>query len=279
MRATAPEPQALPFVPGKLTYAARMAERPFNYTYGPPPGMPRSNAIPEEHEVPIHSLRPIETLISLDGEGFAVVPHKTAVADFYDEAELLRVYYAECAEIVKAATGAPRVTVFDHTIRRSSWDGQDRVPGVARGPVMRVHNDFTEWSGPQRVRDLMGAETEELLARRFAFINVWRPVRAPLLDHPLALCDARSIKPEDFVGSEQRYEDRVGETYIVNYSPSHRWYYAPAMRTDETMLIKVYDSRRDVARFVAHCAFADPTTPADAPPRESIEIRTIAFFR
>jgi len=279
MRARVPDPEALPFVLGKLTYAAPMAEKPFNYTYGPPPGMPRSNAIPEEHEVPIHSLRPIERELALDGQGFSVVPHRSAVADFYDEAELLRVYYPESAELVRAATGAARVTVFDHTIRRSSWDGQDRVPGVARGPVMRVHNDFTEWSGPQRVRDLMGAEASDLLTRRFAFINVWRPIRAPLLDHPLALCDARSMKPADFVGSEQRYEDRVGETYIVNYSPSHRWFYAPAMYTDETVLIKCYDSRRDVARFVAHTAFADPTTPADAPPRESIEIRTVAFFR
>ena len=238
MRARVTEPETLPFVRGKLSYAAPMAETPFNYTYDPPPGMPRSNAIPDVREVPIHSLRPIEREISLDGEGFAVVPHRSAVADFYDEAELLRVYYPETEELVIAATGAARVTVFDHTIRRSSWEGQDRVAGVPRGPVMRVHNDFTEWSGPQRVRDLMGGEAEELLTRRFAFINVWRPIRGPLLDHPLALCDARSTKPEDFVGSEQRYRDRTGETYIVTYSPAHRWFYAPAMQPSETMLIK-----------------------------------------
>jgi hypothetical protein len=223
-------------------------------------------------------LRPIADALSLDGQGFAVVPNRSAVADFYDEAELQRVYYPEVEALVVATTGAARVTVFDHTVRRRAWEGQDRVPGVARQPVMRVHNDFTEWSGPQRVRDLMGAEAEDLLHRRFAFINVWRPIRGPLLDHPLAVCDARSMRPDDFVGSEQRYEDRIGETYIVKYNPAHRWFYAPAMRADETMFIKCYDSRRDVARFVAHSAFADPTTPPDAPPRESIEIRTIAFF-
>jgi hypothetical protein len=278
MRARAVEPQSLPFVRAKLAYAAPMAEKAFNYTYGPPPGMPRSNAIPDEREVPIHSLRPIADALSLDGAGFAVVPNRSEVGDFYDEAELRRVYYKEVEALVAATTGASRVAVFDHTVRRREWEGQDRVPGVARGPVMRVHNDFTEWSGPQRVRDLMGGEAEDLLRRRFAFINVWRPIRGPLLDHPLAVCDARSMRPEDFVGSEQRYEDRVGETYIVKYNPAHRWFYAPAMRTDETMFIKCYDSRRDVARFVAHSAFADPTTPPDAPPRESIEIRTIAFF-
>jgi hypothetical protein len=278
MRAREYEPEILPFVSAKLAYVAPMAEKPFNYTYGPPPGMPRSNAIPDEREVKVHSLRPVERALSLDGEGFAIVPQESKVADFYDEAELERVYYKEMEELVASATGARRVTVFDHTVRRRVWEGQDRVPGVARQPVMRVHNDFTEWSGPQRVRDLMGSEAETLLRRRFAFINVWRPIRGPLLDHPLAVCDARSTKQDDFVGSEQRYEDRTGEIYIVKYNPSHRWFYAPAMRAHETMLIKCYDSRRDVARFVAHSAFADATTPADAPPRESIEIRTIAFF-
>jgi hypothetical protein len=278
MTAPSVDPASLPSVSAIVNYVAPMTETPFNYTYGPPPGMPRSNAVPDPRTVAIHSLRPIESALSLDGAGFAIAPHKSAVADFYDEDELTRVYYRETEELVAAATGARRVTVFDHTVRRRQWDGQDRVPGAPRLPVMRVHNDFTEWSGPQRVRDLMGAEAEGLLARRFAFINVWRPIRGPLVDHPLAVCDARSTSPEDFVGSEQRYEDRTGETYIVRYNPAHRWFYAPQMRQDETMLIKCYDSERRVARFVAHTAFADPTTAADALPRESIEIRTIAFY-
>ena len=118
---------------------------------GTPPGMPRSNAIPDEREVAIHSLRPIERELALDGQGFSVVPHKSAVADFYDEAELLRVYYPESAELVRAATGAARVTVFDHTIRRSSWQGQDRVPGVARAHAIRPRRDPDARCGLQRV--------------------------------------------------------------------------------------------------------------------------------
>jgi hypothetical protein len=144
--------------------------------------------------------------------------------------------------------------------------------------VMRVHNDYTEASGPQRVRDLMGAEADALLAHRFAFLNVWRPIRGPLLDQPLALCDAASAAPSDFVRSEQRYEGRTGEIYVMRWSPRHRWLYAPAMQEDEALVFKCYDSARATARFVAHTAFDDPTTPADAPPRESIEMRTIAFF-
>jgi hypothetical protein len=278
MIASAQHPESLPSVRAKLTYSAPMKEKPFNYTYGPPPGMPRANTIPDEREVAIHSARPIEPELSLDGEGFAVAPQKSAVADFWDEDELTRVYYREMEELVAHATGASRVIVFDHTLRRRVAATPDRAAGAPRQPVMRVHNDFTEQSGPQRVRDLMGGEAEDLLRRRFAFINVWRPLRGPLLDHPLAVADARSIASADLVGSEQRYPDRVGETYTVTYNPKHRWFYVPAMRKDETLLIKCYDSRRDVARFVAHTAFTDPTTPADAPPRESIEIRTIAFY-
>jgi hypothetical protein len=269
---------SLPSVSAALNYCAPMTEKLFNYTYDPPPGMPRSNAVPEPHTVAIRSARPVGRDLSLDGEGFAIVPNKSAVGDFYDEDELIRVYYPEIATFVAGLTGANRVKVFDHTVRRRSWDGQDKTPGVPRGPVMRVHNDFTEWSGPQRVRDLMGDEAEDLLKRRFAFINVWRPIRGPLLDHPLALCDAGSTAPGDFIGIEQRYRDRTGEIYVVRYNPAHRWFYVPAMREDETVLIKCYDSMRDVARFVAHTAFEDPTTPTDAPPRESIEIRTVAFF-
>lgn len=271
-------PESLPSVPGKMNYVAPMAEPMFNYTYGPPAGMPRTNATIDERTVQVHSLRPVAREVSLDVEGFAVVPHRSEVGDFYDEAELKRVYYPEMERLVAQSTGASRVIVFDHTVRRREWETQARVPGLARNPVTRVHNDYTERSGPQRVEDLAGDDAPALLERRFAFINVWRPIRGPLLDHPLGLCDARSMASGDFVPTEQRYQDRNGEIYNVRWSPSHRWFYVPAMSPGETVLIKCYDSERSVARLVAHSAFADPTMPADAPPRESIEIRTIAFF-
>jgi len=277
MRARDISVTSLPAVAARLTYLAPMAETPFTYSYGPPDGQPRTNAVFDERTVSIRSMRPIAGEFSLDGAGFELVRRNSAVADFYDAGELKRVYYPETEALVTELTGA-RVVVFDHTVRRRSWETQDRAPGERRLPVMRVHNDYTEASGPQRVRDLMGDEAEALLARRFAFINVWRPIRGPLLDQPLALCDAASAAPQDFVRSEQRYPDRTGEIYVMRYDPRHRWLYAPAMQKDEALVFKCYDSGRDVARFVAHTAFDDPTTPADAPPRESIEMRTIAFF-
>ena len=110
----------------------------------------------------------------------------------------------------------------------------------------------------------MGEEAEALLRRRFEIVNVWRPVRGPLRDAPLAICDARSVSFEDFVASDLVYRDRTGETYRVRYNPAHCWFYVPGMRTDEAVLIKCYDSAEDGrARFTAPSAFDDPTDPSD----------------
>ena len=155
----------------------------------------------------------------------------------------------------------------------------ERDATAVREAVQRVHNDYTVKSGPQRVRDLFPAdEAEWLLRHRVAMVNVWRPIRGPVRDMPLAVADAASIAFDDLVPSDLIYRDRVGETYGVSFSPRHRWFYFPEMTPDEALFIKVYDSDARRARFSAHTAFADPTAPADAAPRESIEVRTFAFF-
>jgi hypothetical protein len=178
---------------------------------------------------------------------------------------------------VKAESGASRGVVFDHTLRTA--DDALREAHKIREVVLRVHNDYTEWSGPQRVRDLLPDEADDLLRRRFAIIQVWRPIRHPVETFPLAICDARSLSPEDLVVSERRYPHRVGQTYAITYNPEHAWYWFPRMQRDEALVFKVYDSLTDgCARWTAHTAFQDPTSPPNARPRESIEIRTLAFF-
>jgi hypothetical protein len=270
--------ERLPFVEGVLNYLAPMAEKPMNLAYDPGPGVPRSTGRPEPHAMPIRDARPVADRLSLDLEGLALVEQRSAVKDFYDEEELRRVYYPEAERLVAEATDASRVLVFDHTIRRRIRGGIDRSPGTPRQPVTVVHNDYTVKSGPQRVRDLMRDEADELLRRRFEIINVWRPIRGPLRDAPLAICDATSVAFADFVPSDLVYRDRTGETYRVRYNPAHRWFYVPEMQTDEAVLIKCYDSAEDGrARFTAHTAFEDPTASADVRPRESIELRTLVF--
>jgi hypothetical protein len=188
------------------------------------------------------------------------------------------IYYPEVEQLVKAATGASRVVIFDHTVRIE--DAAQRGERAVRAPVRVVHNDYTVRSGRQRVRDLLDADdAETFLHHRFAVVNVWRSIGAPVETTPLAIADAQSIAPADFVATDLVYPDRTGEIYQVAYSPNHRWFYFPKMRRDEALLLKCYDSATDGrARFTAHTAFDDPTAPDDAPPRESIEVRTLISY-
>ena len=233
---------------------------------------------PDPHRVAIRNGRLEPDRFALERNGFRFVRHDTKVVDFFDEDEVRRVYYPEAEQIIKQVTGASRVFIFDHLQRR-------RVPGVRdysrsgpRQPATRVHVDHTAKSGPQRVRDLLPDEAEELLKGRVEVINLWRPLFSPLQDAPLAVCDSRTLAADDLIPSDLVYKERVGETYSVKYNPAHQWYYVPQMRRDEALLLKIADTRTDIpARFMPHTSFTDPTTPPDARPRESIEIRSLVF--
>jgi hypothetical protein len=269
-------PTARAYVEADLQYLADTSVKPVTYNPRPGTGVPRRVGNYAAFRVRIHDARPLARELSLDRQGFILTRHDTSVRDFYDEDEVRGVYYKEMEQLVKAATGAAKVVVFDHTIRVA-----DRaVERGLRTPVQLVHNDYTEKSGPQRVRDLLEpGEAEARLQRRFAEYNVWRPIVGPVQMFPLALADAASIAPADLVVADLVYADRTGEIHHGRYNPDHRWHYFPAMQRHEAVLIKCYDSAKDGrARFSLHSAFEDPTTPADARPRESIEIRTFAFF-
>jgi hypothetical protein len=231
----------------------------------------------EDRPATIHNARLLREPPALEREGFTLVDHETKVTDFYNEDEIRALYYSEMERLIAQQSGAKRVFIFDHTLRAEN--DATRAEKQVREPVRRVHNDYTEWSGPQRVRDLLPAEAEELLKRRFAVIQTWRPIRNPVVTAPLAVADARSLPRQDMIRTERRYPDRVGEIYHIAYNPAHRWYYFPNMRRNEAIVFKTFDSATDGrARWTAHAAFDDPTSPPDAPQRESIEIRALAFF-
>ena len=231
----------------------------------------------QEYRMPVYDGRAVADRLSLEREGFIFVTHETKVKDFYDEAEVRAIYYPETEQLVKQRSGAKRVLVFDHTLR--SADSSTREAKQISGPVRNAHNDYTEWSGPQRVRDLLPDQAEELLQRRFAVIQTWRPIRNPVEREPLAIADARTIGTKELVPSSRVYPDRVGEVYHCTFNAEHRWYYFPKMQRNEAMVFKCFDSMKDGrARWTAHCAFDDPASRPDAPPRESIEMRTLAFF-
>jgi hypothetical protein len=271
--------QQIVSVRSTLNYTVDTGEKPV--TKSNSPGQVRvteNTGKYQAREVTIQNGRLHGGAFSLDREGFALVRHETKMKNFYDEAEVKAVYYPEIEQLVKQCTGASRVLVFDHTVRME--DDALREEKFASRPVRSVHNDYTEWSGPQRVRDLLPKEqAEALLQRRFSVIQVWRPVRNPVVSAPLAIADSQSIAAKDLVGTERRYPDRVGEIYHLTYNADHRWYYFPDMQTDEAIVFKCYDSMKDGrARWSAHAAFDDPNSPANAPARESIEMRTLAFF-
>ncbi len=271
-------PETTETIEATLNYVADNGEKIFTQAFEPGrPDLRTASGTLDPHRVVIRNGRLHAGEFALDREGFRFVRHETKVSDFYDENEVRRVYYPEMEALVKAESGATRVVVFDHTLRTA--DDALRAERKIREAVLRVHNDYTEWSAPQRVRDLLPEEADALLSRRFAVVQVWRPIRHPVESLPLAICDARSVSPDNFIISERRYPNRVGQTYAISYNPAHTWYWFPRMRREEAIVFKVYDSLKDGrARWTAHTAFDDPTSPENARSRESIEIRTLAFF-
>lgn len=275
-------------VRAELTYTARTIEPLYNHYAEPPVDRPLSNEIPETHVFTISNLRDLPEPATLDQHGFELTTFETAISDIYDHALRKTIYEPEVEALVKRVTGAIRVVVFNHFLRGE--EAQRRDPAAIAAPATAVHVDNTANTGPVFFNSILGEEATALRGRRFALVNVWRPITGPLQDRPLALCDARSALPEDLmVSSTISRLDRNGiysahgrieraEIYSVAFNPGHRWYYAPDMTPDEALLIKCYDSDPRTARFAPHSAFVDPTTPPDAPPRASIEVRTLVVW-
>ncbi|KAF2147626.1 hypothetical protein K461DRAFT_303046 [Myriangium duriaei CBS 260.36] len=219
---------------------------------------------------------------SVDKEGFSLHDFKTPFNQWEDEDSVRSTFYPEVVSFLKKTVGAKRVLVFDHTIRSKQNEAKKLTQETntsQRAPVMLVHCDYTSESGPKRVQQLLPDEAEELLAKRVAFLNVWKPIHRTVDERPLAMCDVTSSPTKDFFKLHLRYRDRDGENYVMKHSPSHKWWYFPQMTPEQVILLKTYESDTDgKARFVGHTAFEDPTSPKDAPLRESVEIRTIAFF-
>jgi hypothetical protein len=264
-------------VTAEIPYTIDTGEKLVNETFGPNNIRRRKTGTHELKPMTVGNGRLIAGRLSLEEQGFVFVEHKTKVANFFDAEQLKTVYYPEVEQLIKTASGASRVAIFDHTLR--SGDEAEREAKLIREPVLSAHNDYTEWSGPNRVREFLPDEAEALLAHRFAIIQVWRAINQPIQSNPLAVADAKSVEMEDLIVAERRYPHRVGQTYRLKYNANHRWFYFPQMRRDEALVFKVYDSEKDGrARFTPHTSFVDPASPPDAPARQSIEVRAFAFF-
>jgi hypothetical protein len=267
---------AKPEILAPVSYITPGTRKPYAYEFDPPPGTPRRSATYRDHVVRIRNARELDWRPCIDQQSFEMRYHRSRVSDFYDDDEVRRVYYPEVAQIIREATGAGRVEIFDHTVRGNVQAMRGGVQ--VQEPASRVHNDYTPRSAVQRVHDIAPADAGELLRYRFAEINVWRPIRGPLESFPLGLIDARTIHPHDLVATDLIYRDRIGEIYYLAHNPAHEWYYYPGMTPQEVLLLKCFDSDTARTQFGAHAAFKDPGTSPGALPRESIEVRAFAFF-
>lgn len=264
-----------------LTFIVPQATKPRFESAALTGGEPKVHFRVEQREVTIRDMRPMADHLTLDHEGFVLLGSETAVDDLYDDRLVDSVYRREIEHLLCDVTGAERAVVFDFT-RRSDAPGGAANPDGLRGPASRAHADYTTRSGPVRARDALGAETvDAVLARggHLEQINVWRPISSPVLRSPLALADASSVAPEELVATDQLFPGRVGEIYTLAYGEGQRWFWAPRMQRDEVILIKGWDSRDgERPRSTPHGAFELPGQAADAPPRESIEVRAYCVF-
>ncbi|THH28142.1 hypothetical protein EUX98_g6040 [Antrodiella citrinella] len=272
------------FVTGKLVYFVPPADGSKPYTdinADIKDETSGKNWTRQEHILEVENLRGKEDSVSLDVNGFLYAKSPAAHRAFNVDADVEKEYYPESIELAKKLTGASRVVVFDHTIRRRRPDQIDNGP-TKRQPVPLVHVDQTPESAIARVhRHLPAEDVPKLLSKRFQIINLWRPIGHPAYDWPLGLCDYSSIDyKKDLIPSTLKYPDRDGETFSVAFNETHRWKYLRGMTPEELVLIKCYDSQEDgkTALLTAHTAFPDPSTPHDAPLRESIELRLLVFY-
>ncbi len=262
-----------------MNYSVDNGRPPDYYFYEPDPGTELNPPGTDVHEVLIEDGWPRVAQFNADREGFELHEFEGRFDQFDDDASIKSTFYEQIVAFVKKHTGAKRVEVFDHTIRKRLPADLKAQTTVQRPAVMLVHSDYTVKSGPQRVRDIVPADADDLLSRRVAFYNVWKPLYRRVEELPLAVCDATTHAPDDMLRMDLKYRERTGEIYVMRHSPRHRWYYFPQMQAAQALLLKTYDSETDGrARFMGHTAFEDPNTPPNAPKRESIEVRTMAFF-
>lgn len=276
--------QQPPTVAARLGYVHRPKERPVSYMYDPPDSTPKDNFRHDFRDVQVADARRLAGPTSVHQEGFELWHAPSAVVSFHDTQAVASTYYPECEEIARAVTGGASAVVFDHLVRKREAgrppltfgrSGDGRRPGG----VGQVHNDYSEASGQRRLGLVLRDAQHASGVRRFCIVNIWRSTSTPILDTPLAVCDARTVAASDLVSGEIRYPDRVGEIYLFEHSDRHRWHYYPEMNRDEALVFKQYDSQvSGVARFTPHAAFDLPDIPAEAPLRESIEVRCLVLF-
>lgn len=232
---------------------------------------------PEDHEVTVTDMRPFQDELTIARNGFSLLNHESAVTDFLDQRQVDEVLAPEVIDLACRLNGAVKAIAFGPVARTD-----DPQSAHGRLPAFGAHVDYGRRTIEDITRNLLGAEADHWLGKRVVLMNFWRPIR--LVERsPLALCDASTVVESDLWPSEVRGglmdKDRAPLFgFNLSYNPAHRWYYVPRMRPDELFAFKLYDSDPSRPQWTGHTAIADPESAVDAPPRQSMEIRTISFI-
>ena len=248
--------------------------KPHNWVEKPTDGTPQRNFTETIVEVTMNDIRGHEKEFYLDKDAFQVfqkVDSQMTYDDWADDEKVKSVYYPEVEKfLLDNVPGSHKVTLFDHTIRRSN-------PDAPRAPVTRVHVDQTARSTEWRVKIHDPEDADELLQGRYRIINVWRPLNGPVQASPLGFASADTVNDNDLVPVEHRYPHRTGETAAVQHDDKQKFFYWSGMQNDESLFLKCFDNKNGVGQRVPHTAFVDPRTPEGAKGRESIEVRALVY--
>ena len=230
----------------------------------------------EDHTVTIHDIRAEKNRLGFDRNGFVVLDEPAPVTNM-DDAAQLETYSRYCEDTVQRLTGASKVVSFG-AIRRTSSTGTHGH----NQPAIGAHVDYGAKTVADYTRQILPAdEAEERLTKRHMLFNLWRPL-ATVESAPFALCDASTVRREDLFPSE--IVGGLGGVdfslwgFNLAYRPDHRWCWLPRQRAEEMMVFKLFDTQDDAVQFTAHTSFTPPDVPDNAAPRESVELRTIAYF-
>lgn len=271
-----------PVVEAEVVYAGKMDRRPVAFLGGEPTD--QNDTVNDNRIVPIHNVR--GQPVSYDVHGFALFPHKTAVTNFRDPAQIQDIYRAELERVVREVTGASKVAVWKGGAARLAPRSKEFGATGTTYPSPTIHGDYTENSAPAEIEKLVGAEEAKTWRKhRYAIFSLWRAFSEPPQDMPLCLLDYTTVDVEkqrqlgDVYYGKGPIEKRMhleGSGYF--YDPAHRWCYFRDMTPDELLFIKTYDSDHTKAWQTPHTSFVDPSAGPDAVPRASLDIRAAVLW-
>jgi hypothetical protein len=236
----------------------------------------------------------------MDKLGVSLAHCESKCENFYDAAEVERVFYAEIEKLLlEFFPGATDALVYNHDVFDKEYEGDrtedqdNKIPGVNANYANIVHNDLNDNSGRVRCRELLTknlrnfgreqnyteAQADEKMSRRFMSINLAKPMET-VRQNPFVLCAWPSFADQPYITNYRAYDDRVGETTRFTHRPDHDWYWFPEQKRNEVSMLKCYDSVTDgsVSRWSFHTACVDPTAAEDAPCRKNVVVRTYVFF-